>query len=91
MPSREQEIARGHEADRILRSPIWEEAWASYEEKLLNAWKHSGSQDEQSREKIWVAYQVCQKVKNHVQSILTTGKLAMKQVEELNERTSSNP
>ncbi len=88
MPNLEAELSRAHEADRLIRSPLWSEAWASYEEKLLAAWKNSGAQDAQSREKIWLAYQVCQKVKSHITSIVVTGKLAQKQVEELNERSS---
>ncbi len=88
MPNLEAEVSRAHEADRIIRSPLWDEAWQIYEEKLLSAWRNSGAQDEKSREKIWMAYQVCQKVKNHITSVILTGKLAQRQVEELNERSS---
>ena len=84
MPSLEQEISRGHEAERILRSPLWSEAWSAYEEKLMSAWRASAVKDSDQRETLWLAFQVCQKIKNHIESVMVTGKMASKQVEELN-------
>ena len=84
MPSLEQEISRGHEAERILRAPLWSEAWNAYEEKLMAAWRASGVKDSDQRETLWLAFQVCQKIKNHIESVMVTGKMASKQVEELN-------
>lgn len=80
---REIELARGHEAKRIVDSPIWAEAWSQYEDKLISAWKNSAQQDEHARERLWMAYQVCQKVKSQIISVIVTGKLAQLQVEEL--------
>jgi hypothetical protein len=84
LPSLDKEVARGHEAERILRSPLWSEAWATYEEKLMAAWRASGAKESEQRETLWLAYQVCQKIKNHMESVMVTGKMASKQVEELN-------
>jgi hypothetical protein len=84
LPSLDKEIARGHEAERILRSPLWSEAWSSYEEKLMAAWRASGAKEQEQRETLWLAFQVCQKIKNHIESVMVTGRMASKQVEELN-------
>lgn len=84
MPDLEQEVIRGHEAERIMRSPLWDEAWALYENRLTSAWAQSGTVETDQRERIWLALQIAKKVRNHIESIMKTGQLAQKQVEGLN-------
>ena len=50
----------------------------------MAAWRASGVKDSDQRETLWLAFQVCQKIKNHIESVMVTGKMASKQVEELN-------
>jgi len=50
----------------------------------MAAWRASGSKEQEQRETLWLAFQVCQKIKNHIESVMVTGKMASKQVEELN-------
>lgn len=84
MPDLEQEVIRGHEAERIMRSPLWDEAWSVYENRLTSAWAQSGTDQTDQRERIWLALQIARKVRNHIESIMKTGQLAQKQVEGLN-------
>lgn len=84
MPNLEQEVIRGHEAERIMRSPLWDEAWSIYENRLTSAWAQSGTEQTDQRERIWLALQIAKKVRNHIESIMKTGQLAQKQVEGLN-------
>lgn len=84
MPSLEEEVIRGHEAERIMRSPLWDEAWFIYENRLTSAWSQSGTDQTDQRERIWLALQIARKVRNHIESIMKTGQLAQKQVEGLN-------
>ena len=84
MRSLEEEVSRGHEAERILRSPLWAESWAEYEAKLMAAWRATSAKASQERETLWLAFQLCQKIKGHIESVMVTGKMASKQVEELN-------
>ena len=41
----------------------------------------TGAKEGDTREKLWIAYNVVGKVEQHLQSILETGKLAEKQLE----------
>ena len=41
----------------------------------------TGAKDGDTREKLWIEYNVVGKVEQHLQSILETGKLAEKQLE----------
>ena len=49
-----------------------------YSEALL---EKTGAKESETREKLWIAYNVVGKVEQHLQSILETGKLAEKQLE----------
>lgn len=86
MPDLEQEVARGHEAERIMRSPVWEDSWKVFDDRLVSAWSQSKPEDADNRERIWVALQISRKIRKHIESIMKTGHMAQKQVEELNER-----
>lgn len=83
------EIRRGHEAERIVASPIWQEAFDLYQQRLLNAWENTGVGKADDRERIWQAYQITKKVRVHLESIITTGRMAQRQVEELHGRKST--
>ena len=42
----------------------------------------TGAKESDTREKLWIAYNVVGKVEQHLKSILETGKLAEKQLED---------
>lgn len=49
-----------------------------YSEALL---EKTGAKESETREKLWIAYNVVGKVEQHFKNILETGKLAEKQLE----------
>ena len=55
-----------------------------YSEALL---EKTGAKEGETREKLWIAYNVVQKVEQHFKSILETGKLAEKQLETFRKQT----
>ena len=42
----------------------------------------TGAKESDTREKLWIAYNVVGKVEQHLQSVIETGKLAEKQLED---------
>ena len=76
------EIGRSNQAKQILQSKIFQESIETlkkiYSEALL---EKTGAKESDTREKLWIAYNVVGKVEQHLQSILETGKLAEKQLE----------
>ena len=76
------EISRSNEAKQILESKLFQESMETlkkiYSEALL---EKTGAKESDTREKLWIAYNVVGKVEQHLQSILETGKLAEKQLE----------
>ena len=79
---RSQELSRSSQAKQILENNLFKEAIESlkkiYSEALL---EKTGAKESDTREKLWIAYNVVGKDEQHLQSILETGKLAEKQLE----------
>ena len=80
---REQEISRSQQANQILQNNLFQESIKTlkklYSEALLDK---TGAKESDTREKLWIAYNVVGKVEQHLKSILETGKLAEKQLED---------
>ena len=76
------EVSRSEKARLGLSNPIFVEAIENlkklYSQSLLN----TGVKEQDAREKLWLAYQVVQKVEQHFIEIMETGKLAKKQLED---------
>ena len=75
-------MSRSNEAKQILGSKLFQESMETlkkiYSEALL---EKTGATESDTREKLWIAYNVVGKVEQHLQSILETGKLAEKQLD----------
>lgn len=80
---RSEEISRSSQAKQILENKIFQEAIESlkklYSEALL---EKTGAKESDTREKLWIAYNVVGKVEQHLQTVIETGKLAEKQLED---------
>ena len=77
------EISRSNEAKQILESKLFQESIETlkkiYSEALL---EKTGAKESDTREKLWIAYNVVGKVEQHLQTVIETGKLAEKQLED---------
>jgi hypothetical protein len=76
------ELSRSEKARLGLSNPIFVEAIENlkklYSQSLLN----TGVNEQDAREKLWLAFQIVQKVEQHFIEIMETGKLAQKQLED---------
>jgi hypothetical protein len=74
---RSEEVSRSQQAKQILQNKIFKEAIDSlkklYSEALL---EKTGAKESDTREKLWIAYNVVGKVEQHLQTVIETGKLA---------------
>ena len=80
--NRERELSRSSQAKQLLENKLFQESIDSlkkiYSEALLDK---TGAKEGETKEKLWIAYNVVGKVEQHLKSILETGKLAEKQLE----------
>ena len=81
------EVSRSHQAKQVLENKIFVEAIESlkklYSEALL---EKTGAKESDTREKLWIAYNVVGKVEQHLQTVIETGKLASKQLEDFRQQ-----
>jgi|TARA_B100000029_G_scaffold151321_1_gene146455 hypothetical protein len=80
--NRERELSRSSQAKQLLGNKLFQESIDTlkkiYSEALL---EKTGAKESDTREKLWIAYNVVGKVEQHLKSILETGKLAEKQLD----------
>ncbi len=82
----QKEVSQANKVNQLFENPLLKESFDKlrklYSETLFN----TGAKDNETREKLWLAYQVVSKVEQNLLEILDTGKLAAKQLEDF--RTS---
>jgi len=60
-------------AKRLLDDPLFIEAFEVLKKDLMDRWNHSGTNELDARESIWLAMRLLDKIYLHVQSIVETG------------------
>ena len=80
------EQTRGQRAKDILEDELFKESLQTLKDSYSNAIFQTGPNDELARTKIYLAYQILGKFENHFRSIMETGILASKQLEELRKK-----
>ena len=76
----EKEIQRGQQAKRILEDPIYVEALQKVSQELDQEWINSPIRDTEGREKIYMMRKMLGVLHVQLQSVMETGKLATKQI-----------
>jgi len=77
---KEKEIQRGQQAKRILEDPIFVEALQKVSQELDQEWINSPIRDTEGREKIYMMKKMLGVLHVQLQSVMETGKLASKQI-----------
>ncbi|MGH8743193.1 MAG: hypothetical protein ACREUY_02850 [Burkholderiales bacterium] len=77
----EQEIARSREAQQIMNTPIFVESMAKLKQGIIDLWAACPARDTPGREWLWQHYQVALRFEEELNTILNTGKLALKERE----------
>jgi hypothetical protein len=69
------EKQREEHAKRILSDPLFLESFDVLRTELLTRWENSSSNESEAREAIWLGLQLLARVKYHLESVITTGKM----------------
>lgn len=86
MADRDKEIAQGEHASRILQDEVYQEAVASLEEDLFDAWKQTKWNQFLKREFIYRQYRVIGEVNQRLRGIMDKGKVSAHNVAAQNKR-----
>ena len=77
-----QELSQANRAKQLFNDPLLKESF----DKLRNLYSTSllktGAAENETREKLWLAYQMVGKVEQNLLEMIDTGKLASKQLED---------
>jgi hypothetical protein len=74
------EMRRGGQAQALLDHPLLKEAFASVDAKFVSLWR-TGRLTPQERERCHIALELLDTIKAVIQKHVTTGELAMKQID----------
>ena len=66
---------REEHAKRLLTDKLFNEAFETLEQSLKDRWQNSASAEAETRENCWLALQLLYQIRQHIESIVTTGKL----------------
>ena len=78
----QQEVSQSNRARQLLDNPLFKEALDELKKLYAESLFNTGAKETETREKLWLAYNVVGKVEQHIKEILDTGKLAKKQLED---------
>jgi|TARA_R110002020_G_scaffold101968_1_gene239771 hypothetical protein len=67
---------RARQANDLLQNTLLVEAFDTLRQELLQRWENSASDEAAARESIWLGLQLLERVRRHLESIVTTGEMA---------------
>ena len=76
-----EEIKRGQDAERLLKDPLFQEAFDLTKEHLMDMLMATKISEEEERDRIYITIKSLGLVREHIESVLNTGKLAEKEQE----------
>jgi len=75
--------ARGARAANLLSNDLLQEAFKKLEDEYITAWRRSEATNQIGREKLFLAVNVIGKVREHLEEMVSSGKIAAKTLEAL--------
>jgi hypothetical protein len=71
-----EELRRAEEAKRLMDNPLFKEAFTTIREELIRHLLNTRVAEEVERDRLYITIKALDLVKQHIQSVLETGKLA---------------
>jgi hypothetical protein len=83
MDNKEKQVRQGKRAEQLLNDPLVQTAF----EDLLKIYKqeifNTSFADDEKRRYLWVAYNMVDKIKGHLQSVMESGKLTQQELDQI--------
>jgi hypothetical protein len=77
------DVQRAMQAEELLNNPLLSEALDSMEREYLAAWRASKLPDLEERERLWLAMQVLEQMRNHLRIVLENGVVARREIDRI--------
>ena len=75
-------MSRSEKARQILDNQVFKESIEKLKKLYTDSLFNTGVHENETRDKLYLAYHIVQKVEQNIQEVLDTGKLAKKQLED---------
>ena len=87
MDNKEKQVREGKQAEQLLNDPLLKSAF----EDLLEVYKteifNTKFTESEQRTYLWVAYNLVDKIRGHLRSVMESGKLTQQELDQLNKRS----
>jgi CTP:phosphocholine cytidylyltransferase-like protein len=84
----QKQIQQGQRAKQILDDPLLKEAFEYLTEQYKSEIFNTSYNDHDQRQVLWMAYNMLDKIKGHLVSVMETGKLASSELENLTRQST---
>ena len=84
MDKLETQLRRGKRAQVLLEDPLLKQGFKDLLETYRDEIFNTNFADDEKRRSLWMAYNMLDKIRGHLQTIMESGKLAQKDLELLN-------
>ena len=78
----QKELTQANKAKQLFDNPLFKESFEKLKKLYADSLFNTGAKETETREKLWLAYNVVGKVEQNLLEIIDTGKLASKQLED---------
>ena len=82
------QVQRGQQAKRLLNDPLLKEGFEYLFEEYKKEIFNTSYNDHEQRQVLWMAYNLLDKIKGHLVTVMETGKLASSELENLTRQTT---
>ncbi len=83
-------VLRAEKAEALLRNELLTEAFDYLERQFIQAWRSSGIGEAEDRERIYQLSQNLEALKGYFQTVISDGKMAQSQIDEVKRRSTFN-
>ena len=88
MDKTEKQIQQGQRAKQLLNDPLLKEAFEYLSDQYKTEIFNTSYNDHDQRQVLWMAYNMLDKIKGHLVSVMETGKLASSELENLTRQST---
>ena len=78
----QKEVSQANKAKQLFENPLLKESFDKLKKLYSDSLFNTGAKETETREKLWLAYNVVGKVEQNLLEMIDTGKLATKQLED---------
>tara|TARA_R100001460_G_scaffold13763_2_gene31004 strand:+ start:381 stop:638 length:258 start_codon:yes stop_codon:yes gene_type:complete len=75
-------VSQSNKAKQLFENPLLQESFDKLKKSYQDSLFSTGVKEQETREMLWLAYNIVGKVEQNLKEVIDTGKLASKQLED---------